>query len=75
MTLEFLEIMEEKIKNDSLKEYDESQGTKALSFMVEVLSKPKAEKLFIVRVPSPSGFTGVACCGSIKEFNQFISSL
>lgn len=47
---------------------------KAFSFMVEVIEKPNCEKQFIVRVQAPQGMA-VTCCGTIKEFNQFIASL
>lgn len=46
----------------------------AFSFMVEVILKPNCEKQFIVRVQSQQGPV-VTCCGTIKEFNQFIASL
>lgn len=59
---------EEEMKN-------EVKGIVAFNFMVEVIQVPDHQKEFIVRVPTPNGGTGIACCGTIKEFQQFISSL
>lgn len=56
------------------KKNENVEPIKAFSFMVEVIEKPKCEKQFIVRVQVPQGMA-VTCCGSLKEFNQFIASL
>ena len=57
-----------------LKEQINLQEISAMNFMVEVLQEKGKPKMFIVRVQSPNGL-GVACMGTIKEFNQFIESL
>lgn len=57
-----------------LKEEKKMQNISAMNFMVEVLQEKGKSKTFIVRVQSPTG-VGVACMGTIKEFNQFIESL
>lgn len=56
------------------KEQIKQQKITAFNFMVEVLQEEGKSKQFIVRVQSPTGL-GVACMGTIKEFNQFIESL
>lgn len=53
---------------------NEVQPIQAFSFMVEVISKSKCPKQFIVRVQGPNG-PAVAFMGTVKEFNQFIDTL
>lgn len=57
------------------KKKDGLEPLQAFSFMVEVIVKPKSEKLFIVRVSGPQGQPLVATMGSRKELTQFIDGL